>query len=133
MYRKITFFTYINLETLCKHFEDDVIVIADYCTADGGNSVEILNKMKEKIDEHSRQVFVIFEDHSNNEFSSLFSTINCKLNQHNMYQAVCSKDMYKQCLPSNFIHLIFSTFGFHWLSERISQQNRCQPENNIWQ
>ncbi|XP_052067311.1 uncharacterized protein LOC127706692 [Mytilus californianus] len=44
-----------------------------------------------------------------------------KLNQHNMYQAVCSKDMYKQCLPSNFIHLIFSTFGFHWLSKSMEE------------
>ncbi|CAC5378580.1 unnamed protein product [Mytilus coruscus] len=84
------------IETLCKHFEDDVIVIADYCTADGGNSVEILNKMKDKHNQH-------------------------------MYQAVCSKDMYKQCLPSNFMHLIFSTFGFHWLSERP-----CNIENGMF-
>ncbi|XP_071182070.1 uncharacterized protein [Mytilus edulis] len=115
------------IETLCNHFEDDVIVIADYCTADGGNSVEILHKMKEKLDEHSRQMFVIFEDHPNNDFSCLFNTINCKHNQHNMYQAVCSKDMYKQCLPSNFIHLIFSTFGYHWLSERP-----CNIENGMF-
>lgn len=112
-----------HAEIACNQFlEDQCIVLADYCTADGKIALEIFKKMIALIRNinESKDVMLIFQDKLENDYNKLLTNVlkDGIMNSKGIFALVSSVSMFRQCLPSASVHFIFSAFGTHYLSKR---------------
>ncbi|XP_033733118.1 uncharacterized protein LOC117322354 isoform X2 [Pecten maximus] len=118
------------VERICKRQSAHVpITVADFGTADGRTSLQLLNNVIATTQELSgvaKPVMIYHEDQTNNDFTLLYRVIQgtedegqggLKLSS-NVFQAAVGRSMYEQCLPNNSVDISFSSIAVHNLSRR---------------
>lgn len=109
----------------------NLIVIADYGSAHGLNSMYAMRKIIEyaratkKIDD-TNQVLVAHNDLPTNNWTPLFEL----LNQNNAYHGVAiGRSFYKSCLPPNSLSIGYCSSALHFLSRKpCNIVNHCISE-----
>ncbi|XP_060076536.1 uncharacterized protein LOC132556164 [Ylistrum balloti] len=118
------------IEEICKRQSVHMpITIADFGTADGRTSLNLLNNAITTIQEMSgaaKPVMIYHEDQATNDFNLLYRVIEgtedegqdrLKLSS-SVFQAAIGRSMYEECLPNNSVDLAFSSIVVHNLSRR---------------
>ncbi|XP_046575542.1 loganic acid O-methyltransferase-like [Haliotis rubra] len=101
--------------------------IGDYGTADGAASMRLIRKLIENLKEHHGsevQFQIIYEDQEINDFNSLFRRLSGLIPEppsylqdiENVFALASGTHFYKQCVPANSMHIIYSGVAVHWLS-----------------
>ncbi|XP_067656247.1 uncharacterized protein [Haliotis asinina] len=104
-----------------------VYSIGDYGTADGTASMAIMRKLIETLKEHhgpNVQFQIIYEDQETNDFNSLFRRLSGLIPEpssylqdiENVFAFASGTHFYKQCVPAESMHIIYSGVAVHWLS-----------------
>ncbi|XP_069124149.1 uncharacterized protein [Argopecten irradians] len=118
------------VEKICKRQSAHVpLTIADFGTADGRTSLQLLNNAIVTAKEQSgvaKPVMIYHEDQSFNDFNLLYRVVRGEEDEGqsgltfsvNVYQAVIGRTMYEQCLPNNSVDIAFSSLTVHNLSRR---------------
>jgi hypothetical protein len=100
------------------------VVIADYGSSQGKNSLPpmqiALRTLRPRLGP-DRPVFVFHIDQPSNDFNSLFEVLSSDpnsyaLNDPNVFPCAIGKSFYQQVLPSESVHLGWSSFAVVWLS-----------------
>lgn len=121
---------------------DDSIVIADYGSSQGKNSMSpmqvAIRALKRRIARH-RPITVFHIDQPSNDFNSLFEVLHTDsasyaASEPNVFSAAIGKSFYEQVLPSNMVHLGWSSYAAMWLSRLPAQIPEhfiacCGPED----
>lgn len=101
------------------------IVIADYGSSQGKNSLAPMNlavrNLRERV-EHDRAIFVFHIDQPSNDFNSLFKVLSSDSQRYTLHDAkvfpcAIGRSFYEQVLPPNSVHLGWSSFAVVWLSQ----------------
>jgi SAM dependent carboxyl methyltransferase len=104
--------------------KSEPIVIADYGSSQGGNSLEpialAIQALRQRV-EPGRTVTVFHTDLPDNDFSSLFRALahdpRSYLNYStDIFPAAIGRSFYEQILPSNSVILGWSSWAVQWLS-----------------
>ncbi|CAG9333585.1 unnamed protein product [Blepharisma stoltei] len=111
------------------------IVIADYGSSEGYNSMVFLRRALSKIRENSfNQILVIHNDLPENEWTKTFKTIleseESYLKLPNVYFLTVGRSFYDQILPNNSVHIGFTSAAFHWLSQPLSAPDHAIPSSS---
>lgn len=98
------------------------ICIVDYGSSEGYNSMSILQSALAQFRLHSSTpIQIIHTDLPENNWTALFTTINNSSNSYkhlpNIYCSAVGQSFYHQLVPSNSVHLGYSTYAFHYLSQ----------------
>ncbi|XP_060078509.1 uncharacterized protein LOC132558001 [Ylistrum balloti] len=121
------------------------VCIAEFGSADGGVSLELINGVIDYINQSSkdpREILLVYEDQLLNDYNVLFKTIHgtstnasTKLStRENVHLLASATSMYRQCLPSGFVDISFSSMANQWLSKKPCHirggifQTDCSPE-----
>ncbi|XP_033732023.1 probable S-adenosylmethionine-dependent methyltransferase At5g38100 [Pecten maximus] len=103
------------------------ICIAEFGSADGGVSLELMDALIDNLDKMSegqREVLLVYEDQLLNDYNVLFKTvhdsnISTKLSRRDKCHLLTSATtMYRKCLPTGFVDLSFLSMATGWLSQR---------------
>jgi hypothetical protein len=93
------------------------LIIADFGSSQGRNSIKAMKKIIEYLQETDKLTtspLVIHNDLPTNDWTTLFQL----LLEDNSYQGVASgSSFYKQCLPSKSLSIGFTASSMHWLSK----------------
>jgi hypothetical protein len=101
------------------------IVIADYGSSQGGNSLEpialAIQVFRQRLGQ-KRPVAVFHTDLPDNDFSALFRTLaedprSYLQNHPNIFPAAVGRSFYEQILPVNSVTLGWSSWAVQWLSQ----------------
>ncbi|CAF1116679.1 unnamed protein product [Rotaria magnacalcarata] len=107
-------------------FLSNALIIADFCTSPGANSVYsiklIINYLCEK-NKLYREPVIIHNDLPTNDWKKVFQL----LIDDNSYKAeVSGHSFYEQCLPDNSLSIGYSSTSIHWLSKKpCNISNHC--------
>ncbi|XP_012562661.1 uncharacterized protein LOC100209108 isoform X1 [Hydra vulgaris] len=124
-------------KVLCKFLVDETIVFADYGAGDGGTSMPLIYSCIKKVKEtcgNNKNVHVMYEDQSTNDFLSLFLALDglipgCQSyakDFSNVFYSATGCSFYSQCFPPQSVHFGFSSTSMHWL-----QQKPCNITNGL--
>ncbi|CAG9333804.1 unnamed protein product [Blepharisma stoltei] len=110
---------------------NDQIVIADYGSSEGFNSMIFLSRVLSKFRETSPQsILVVHNDLPDNNWVKTFKTLlefeESYIKVPNVYFSAIGRSFYDQVLPNNSVHLGFSSAALHWLSRPL-----CAPDHVI--
>jgi hypothetical protein len=103
---------------------DEPIVIADYGSSQGANSLApmriAIRGLRERIGP-KRAISVFHIDQPANDFNSLFEVLHADPNRYavddaEIYPAAIGKSFYEKVLPANTVHLAWSSYAAVWLS-----------------
>ena len=101
------------------------IAIADYGSSQGKNSLApigfAVRCLRERIGLDSA-LFVFHIDQPRNDFNSLFAVLredpgSYLLTESNIFSCAVGRSFYEQVLPSNSVHLGWSSYAAQWLSQ----------------
>ncbi|WNG85716.1 SAM-dependent methyltransferase [Mycobacterium sp. ITM-2016-00317] len=100
------------------------IMIADYGAANGYNSLLPIGAAIARLRKRTRSehpVLVTHTDRPDNDFSALFHTLENDPDTYlrkdkATYAAAVGRSFYSQILPSNSVHLGWSSWAIHWLT-----------------
>ncbi len=103
---------------------DDAIVIADYGSSQGKNSLAPMRLVIENLRTRSgpeRPMFVFHIDQASNDFHTLFDVLSTDAGTYvrgepNVFPCVIGRSFYEQVLPGNSVHLGWSSYAAMWLS-----------------
>jgi len=104
--------------------DDLPIVIADYGSSQGRNSLLPMRAAIEVIQARlgsKRPIFVYHEDLPANDFNALFQLLDkdpqsYALNGLNIFPCAIGRSFYESVLPSNYVHLGWSSYAAMWIS-----------------
>lgn len=108
---------------------DDSIVIADYGSSEGKNSMSAMQvairQLRRRIPPQ-RSISVFHIDQPSNDFNSLFEVLHADSSSYaiadpNVFPAAIGKSFYEQVLPSSSVHLGWSSYAAMWLSRLPAQ------------
>jgi SAM dependent carboxyl methyltransferase len=100
------------------------IVIADYGSSQGKNSLApmqiALQTLRPRL-RPDRAIFVFHIDQPSNDFNSLFDVLSSDpdrytLGDSNVFSGAIGRSFYEQVLPSESVHLAWSSYAAVWLS-----------------
>jgi hypothetical protein len=103
---------------------EDPIIIADYGSSQGKNSLLpigcAIRNLRSRIGAN-RPICVFHVDQPSNDFNSLFEVLSSdpgryELNQANVFPCAIGRSFYEQVLPSESVHLGWSSNATMWLS-----------------
>mmetsp|Transcript_10637 Transcript_10637/g.10670 ORF Transcript_10637/g.10670 Transcript_10637/m.10670 type:complete len:262 (+) Transcript_10637:3-788(+) len=111
---------------------NEQIVIADYGSSEGYNSMVFLRQTLSKFRENSSSpVLVIHNDLPDNNWVKTFKTIlefeESYIKLPNVYFSAIGRSFYDQILPNNSVNIGLSSASLHWLSQPISAPDNCIP------
>lgn len=106
---------------------DAPFAIADYGCADGGTSIDLMQRIVTEIRERGskRQITITYTDLPHNDFSALFRLLHGHVGkqqgtplgqQEGVLTFASGTSFYRQILPSSSLSLGFSATAMHWLS-----------------
>jgi SAM dependent carboxyl methyltransferase len=104
--------------------EDQPIVIADYGSSQGKNSLAplraVIGVMRTRVGAH-RPINVIHTDLPANDFNALFEVLDTHperytLDQQNVFSFAIGRSFYRPLFPPNSVHLGWSSYAAVWLS-----------------
>lgn len=101
------------------------IVIADYGSSQGRNSLAPIGFAIRCLRERmglDLPLFVFHIDQPRNDFNSLFAVLHGDpgsylLTESNVFSGAIGRSFYEQVLPSNWVHLGWSSYAAQWLSQ----------------
>ena len=108
---------------------DDPIVVADYGSSQGKNSMipmqTAIRELRRRIAPH-RAISVFHIDQPSNDFNSLFEVLDAHPisyahGESNVFPAAIGKSFYEQVLPSKSVHFGWSSYAAMWLSRVPAQ------------
>ena len=103
--------------------DDQPVVIADYGSSQGKNSLApmrvVIRKLRERFGPE-RPILVFHIDQPSNDFSTLFGVLSSDpdryiLDEANVFPCAIGRSFYEQVLPSNSVHLAWSSYAAQWL------------------
>ena len=112
------------METMALEPSEDPIIIADYGSSQGKNSLlpmgSAIRNLRPRIGA-SRPICIFHVDQPSNDFNSLFQALTSdpgryELNQANVFPCAIGRSFYEQVLPSESVHLGWSSNAAMWLS-----------------
>jgi hypothetical protein len=104
--------------------ENDPLVIADYGSSQGKNSLApirlAIEKLRLRVGPH-RPIFVFHVDQPSNDFNTLFEVLHADpgrytLDEPNVFPCAIGKSFYQQVLPPDSVHLGWCSYAAVWLS-----------------
>jgi hypothetical protein len=102
---------------------DDPVVIADYGSSQGKNSLGPMRLATEKLRErlgHDRPLLIYHIDQASNDFNSLFGVLSSDPDRYmlgmiNLFPCAIGRSFYEQVLPPETVHLGWSCYAAQWL------------------
>ncbi|CAG9329449.1 unnamed protein product [Blepharisma stoltei] len=115
---------------------NEQIVIVDYGSSEGYNSMVFLTQTLSKFRETSSSpILVVHNDLPDNNWLKAFKTIleseDSYVKIPNVYFSAKGRSFYDQILPNNSVHIGLSSSALHWLSEPISAPDNCVPSSSL--
>ncbi|CAF1255709.1 unnamed protein product [Didymodactylos carnosus] len=140
-------FSYIRLavETHQTPFSPGLLVIADYGSSQGANTLKAIRFIIDQLHQKYSQllmrvpIVVVYNDLPANDWSTLFRTVQQQSSGAG-FSLAAGQSFYHQILPFETLDFGFTSTSIHWLSELPLQiQNHCSflfandAELKIWQ
>ncbi|CAG9327416.1 unnamed protein product [Blepharisma stoltei] len=124
--------TFIECLNHISTLNNEQIVIADYGSSEGYNSMVFLRQTLSKFRETSSSPILVFHnDLPDNNWVKTFKTIlefeDSYIKLPNVYFSAIGRSFYDQILPNNSVHIGLSSAALHWLSQPISAPDNCVP------
>jgi SAM dependent carboxyl methyltransferase len=103
--------------------ENQPVVIADYGPSQGKNSLApmriVIRKLRERFGPE-RPILVFHIDQPANDFNTLLEVLSSDpdryvLDEANVFPCAIGRSFYEQVLPSNSVHLAWSSYAAQWL------------------
>ena len=94
------------------------LIIADFGSAHGSNSVHVMKAIIEYLQESKKDMrlpLVVHNDLPTNDWTPLFYILS---NENSYFGLACGRSFYDQCLPSNSVTIAYSSSSIHWLSQK---------------
>ncbi|KAF7822286.1 putative S-adenosylmethionine-dependent methyltransferase At5g38780 [Senna tora] len=90
------------------------------------NIIEAVEKKKAKKNDESNsssllEFQVFFNDHSNNDFNSLFRSLPYNDSSRSYYAAAVAGSFYGRLFPNSTLHFVNCSFALHWMSKLPKQ------------
>ena len=104
------------------------LFIADFGSAQGGNSMHVMKFIIQYLKETNRieseqQILVVHNDLPTNGWTTLFDLLN---NDNSYYGMGNGRSFYDPCLPNNSLTVGYSSTSLHWLSRKpCNISNHC--------
>lgn len=121
---------YRSIEVFDSISNDSPVIISDYGSSHGRNSVYVIKKIidyariTEKIGK-DQQVLVVHNDLPTNDWNTLFGIVG---KEDSYYSVASGKSFYDQVLPNNSVSIGYSSTALHWLSKKpCNISEHCHP------
>ncbi|CAG9312848.1 unnamed protein product [Blepharisma stoltei] len=112
---------------------NETIVISDYGSAEGYNSVAFFNQTLPRFREFSQKpIMIIHNDLPENNWNTTFKTLedsDSYVKIPNVYFSGLGRTFIQQIFPNNYVHIGISSLAFHFLPQSFSVFDHICPSS----